>query len=201
VPPNRDGDKVAHERQLQPPLRHQLITADRSRLDALKEVVDGDVERARDLIQPTGGNPVGALFVPVRLLVGYSDEIREPLLIETQRYLRSSMRAPTCRSKGSTRPRLEPGFALGAVAIVLARRLHRRSDRRGRHMRRRPRDRPHFSRIGRDAIACCDPYFEIAIFVTSATDSRLPWCTSSSVFGGGHGLEPAGRDHRLLAWP
>jgi hypothetical protein len=62
VPPHPDGDEVAHEFEQQLRLWHQLVIAHRSRLDASEEVVDADVECARDLVKLTGGDPVDALI-------------------------------------------------------------------------------------------------------------------------------------------
>ena len=62
-----DGEVVAGEIQEHPPLgcRHEVLRA----LEPFKEVVNLHPKRLRDGVQPTGGDPIAALFVLVRLLI------------------------------------------------------------------------------------------------------------------------------------
>ena len=54
------------------------------RVELLEEVADVDAQRLGDLVEPSGGNPVDAGLVLVRLLVGDADQLGHLLLREPQ---------------------------------------------------------------------------------------------------------------------
>jgi deoxyribonuclease V len=78
-----DRGEVAGELEQHALLRHQFLHPCRraiARIDILEEVADVDAERAGDLIQATGRDPVDAGLVFVRLLVGDADQLGHLLL-------------------------------------------------------------------------------------------------------------------------
>ena len=77
-----DGAEVPRQFEHEPLVRRRL---DRLfYLCPFEEVVDLDSKGLCDNVEPAGGNPVEALLILVRLLVGDSDQLRHILLGEPQ---------------------------------------------------------------------------------------------------------------------
>ena len=53
-------------------------------LEPFKKVANLHPKRLRDGVQPTGGDPIPAFFVLVRLLIGDPDQVRDLQLGQTQ---------------------------------------------------------------------------------------------------------------------
>jgi hypothetical protein len=76
---------------------------------------------ARDSIELAGRDPVGAFFVLVRSLVADSDELREPLLSETQHYSPFEYARADVAVERVNTPSTGIGLCTGRPAIALAR--------------------------------------------------------------------------------